>query len=150
MLVRARTHTHTHTHARMHTQACRRSLVLGTGSSPCSTPGQERQRGWLRMQASAGSWKACRHLWSGLRIPSTVGLVLNKLGFLRSRSITSPDLQPRQPAPGAEVRPAAQIPVASVAVTGISTGNGRPEHGGCVAFSSSSLAAVLSLQALIF
>lgn len=79
------------------------------------------------MQASAGSWKACLHLWSRLRIPSMVGLGLNKPGFLRSHSITSPDPQPGPPAPGAEVRPAAQIPVAPVAVTGISTGNGRPE-----------------------
>ena len=44
-------HAHTHyTYARMHTQHAHAqqecSLILGTGSSRCSTPGQERQRGF--------------------------------------------------------------------------------------------------------
>lgn len=52
------THTLTHMHACKHKHAHAQqecSLILGTGSSPCSPPGQERQRGWLRTQASAGS-----------------------------------------------------------------------------------------------
>lgn len=60
-----------------------------------------------------------------------------------------PAPQPQPPAPDAEVRQAAQIPAAPVALTRISTGNGGPEPGGGVAFSASSLAAVMSLQALI-
>ena len=64
------------------------------------------------------------------RDPGYGGSGLDKLGFLHSHNISSPDPQPRPPEPDAEVRLAAQIPAAPVAVTGISTGNGRPEHGG--------------------
>lgn len=75
---------------------------------------------------------------------------LDKLVFLNLNDMTSPDPQPRPPAPDAEVRQAVEIPAAPVASTGISTGSSRPEFGAGVAFSSSSLAAVMSLQAFIF
>lgn len=52
--------------------------------------------------------------------------------------------------PDAEVRQAAQIPTAPIALTGISTEPSLQEQWVGVAFSSSSLAAVMSLQALTF
>lgn len=79
-----------------------------------------------------------------------VGPGLNKLVFLNLNDMTSPDPQPQPPAPDAEVRQAVEIPAAPVARTGISTGSGQPEFGAGVAFSSSSLATVMSLQAFIF
>lgn len=49
---------------------------------------------------------------------------LDKLPFLHSYNMTSPDLQPQPAAPDAEVRPEAQIPRAPVPLTRISTGYG--------------------------
>lgn len=86
----------------------------------------------------------------GLGSRSRLVLDFDKQVFLHPHDITSPDPQSQPSVPDAEVRQAAQIPAAPVALTGISTGNCRPEHGASMAFSSSSLAAVMSLQALIF
>lgn len=107
-------------------------IVTGAGwaatGSPCPTAGQEMLKGWHRAKAwpeHALVNKGHSDFFgagSGLRPRLVLGL--DKLVFLRSHNITSPDLQPQPAAPDAEVRQAAQIPAAPVALTGISTGNG--------------------------
>lgn len=77
-------------------------------------------------------------------------LGLDKLVFLHSHNITSliysPGLQRQMLKSGRQLR-FQQLLLLS---PGLAQGTAGPERGGGVAFSSSSLAAVMSLQALIF
>lgn len=77
-------------------------------------------------------------------------LLLDKAVFLHPQDRELLHIHSPATKPDAEVRRAAQIPVSPIALTGISTETGLLEQWAGVAFSSSSLAAVMSLQALAF
>lgn len=117
----AHTHTHTHTHARMHTQACRRSLIWGRLLLAAH---QARRRGWLRNAGMCWLMKGTStDLWSGLCDPQHQGLSTTSWAFfLVPRAWNFPRSPALPPAPGAEACVKAQIPVAFVAVTGLVQG----------------------------